>query len=199
MEDNDIICDRILHIRTTGRDDSESDLTNFPYEPTPYKVLERLVESNYIEKKNNLLDFGCGKGRVDFYLAYYLKCHTIGIELSKILYDRAISNKENAISGNRCEFINSNAKDYIIKDNIDRFYFFNPFSLDILKIVIKRIEESYKRNKRNIILFFYYPSKQYISYLDNKKNIELIDTITTGDLFILNDNREKILVYEIKE
>jgi hypothetical protein len=38
--------DKILNIKTSGRDDSLSDLTNFPYEATPYLVLERLLEYN---------------------------------------------------------------------------------------------------------------------------------------------------------
>ena len=37
--------DRLLHIRTTGRDDSHSDQYRYPYEPTPYTVLERLANS----------------------------------------------------------------------------------------------------------------------------------------------------------
>lgn len=42
--------DRLLHIKTTGRDDSHSDQYRFPYEPTPYPVLERLANAGYIRK-----------------------------------------------------------------------------------------------------------------------------------------------------
>ena len=35
--------DKLLQIHTTGRDDSDSDQYRYPYEPTPYKVLERLT------------------------------------------------------------------------------------------------------------------------------------------------------------
>ena len=62
--------DRLLHIRTTGRDDSHSDQYRYPCEPTPYTVLERLANSGYIRKGNTLLDYGCGKGRVDFFLSW---------------------------------------------------------------------------------------------------------------------------------
>ena len=31
--------DRLLGIRTSGRDDSRSDTYHYPYEPTPYSVL----------------------------------------------------------------------------------------------------------------------------------------------------------------
>ena len=43
--------DRLLHIRTTGRDDSHSDQYRFPYEPTPYSVLERLPMPAISEKE----------------------------------------------------------------------------------------------------------------------------------------------------
>lgn len=59
--------DDLLNIRTSGRDDTIANQLNYPYEPTPYRVLERLAKSEYIGKKNVLLDYGCGKGRVDFY------------------------------------------------------------------------------------------------------------------------------------
>ncbi len=189
--------DKILNIKTSGRDDSLSDLTNFPYEATPYLVLERLLEYNYISKKDLLIDFGCGKGRVDFFFSSNTKCKSIGIEFSKILYDRAIKNKESS-NLNRVEFINIDAKDYQIPDDASRFYFFNPFSIDVLKIVLKRINESYKKTKREILLFFYYPSKQYIELLNEEKGYILKDKISTMDLFLLNDIRENILVYEKK-
>ena len=60
--------DKQLKIQTMGRDDSKEDTYHHPYEPTPYSVLERLAESEYIAGDNILVDYGCGKGRVDFYL-----------------------------------------------------------------------------------------------------------------------------------
>jgi len=42
--------------------------------------LERLANSGYIMKKDILLDYGCGKGRVDFMISYQTKAQTIGIE-----------------------------------------------------------------------------------------------------------------------
>ena len=35
--------DKILQIQTGGRDDTNSDEYRYPYEPTPYRVLERLT------------------------------------------------------------------------------------------------------------------------------------------------------------
>ena len=192
MESIDINYDKALNIHTTGRDDSISDLIKFPYEPTPYLVLERIGNSGYIKKNNLLLDYGCGKGRVSIYLSYQTKCHSIGIEYNERLYNKAILNKE-ASNNRRVDFVLSNAEDYKIEDNADRFYFFNPFNLDTLIIVLKNIKESYNKNKREILLFFYYPSDKYKKYLD--LNLKYFDSIDCSDLFT-NDIREKVLIYK---
>ena len=67
MLDNENTWENLLQIKTTGRDDSYADQYNYPYEPTPYSVLERLANSGLIRKKDVVLDYGCGKGRVDFF------------------------------------------------------------------------------------------------------------------------------------
>ena len=41
MDQNELQWDKLLKIKTTGRDDSHSDQYHFPYEPTPYCVFER--------------------------------------------------------------------------------------------------------------------------------------------------------------
>ena len=97
--------DKLLHIKTTGRDDSQADQYHYPYEPTPYAVLERLANSGYITKKNTLIDYGCGKGRVDFFLSYQTRCKSIGIEYDERIYAVAAENQMSAASGNRTTFV----------------------------------------------------------------------------------------------
>ena len=65
MDQNEVKYDKLLKIKTTGRDDSRADQYCYPYEPTPYGVLERLAYCGYLGKKNHLIDYGCGKGRVE--------------------------------------------------------------------------------------------------------------------------------------
>lgn len=85
--------DKLLNIRTMGRDDTHADQYRYPYEPTPYSVLERLANAGYIRKGNILLDYGCGKGRVDFFLSYQTRCKSIGIEYDERIYEKAAENK----------------------------------------------------------------------------------------------------------
>ena len=194
---NEAQWDKLLHIRTSGRDDSHADQYRYPYEPTPYSVLERLANTGYISKKNVLLDYGCGKGRVDFFMAYQTKCHAIGIEYDERIYDKATENQKNAISASRTQFEKMNAEQFIVPKNADCMYFFNPFSVEILKSVIARILESYYDNPRHIQLFFYYPSDEYISYQMTVGELMFADEIDCSDLYEGNEVRERIVIFEI--
>ena len=112
--------DRLLQIRTTGRDDSHADQYRYPYEPTPYCVLERLANSGFLKKGNTLLDYGCGKGRVDFFLSWHTRCQSIGIEYDERIYDKAIKNREKAASSGRVIFELKDAGEFPVPENVDR-------------------------------------------------------------------------------
>ena len=198
MIDKETIWDKLLRIKTTGRDDSNSDQYRYPYEPTPYSVLERLANSGLISKKDVLLDYGCGKGRVDFFLSYQTKAKTIGIEYDERIYQRAIENQRTATSRAKADFVLSRAEEYMVPAEVNRFYFFNPFSVEILHKVIARIIESYYEKPREAFLFFYYPSDEYISYLMTLDELELFDEIPCGDLFSGNDARERIVIFSLR-
>lgn len=189
--------DKFLNIRTSGRDDSNSDQYHYPYEPTPYPVLERLANSGLIRKGNTLLDYGCGKGRVDFFLSYQTRCNSVGIEYDERIYQKADENKGSAVSGNRTSFVLTSAENFEVPEEVDKAYFFNPFSLEILQKVIARILESYYANPREIRLFFYYPSDEYISYLMTVPELEFSDEIDCSDLFPENPRRERIIIFDM--
>lgn len=195
--ENEYNWDKLLKIKTTGRDDSNADQYRYPYEPTPYCVLERLANSGDIRKNHVVLDYGCGKGRVDFFLSYQTRCKSVGIEYDERIYKDACNNKESAVSGSRTEFLWEKAEEYSLERQEDRIFFFNPFSIEILRKVIARIVESYYANPRHIMLFFYYPSDEYIAYLMTVDELEFVDEIDCRDLFEGNNARERIMIFEI--
>ncbi len=196
MNHNENTWEHLLKIKTSGRDDSEANPCHYPYEPTPYSVLERLANSEYIGKRNVLIDYGCGKGRVDFFLSYQLRCKTIGVEYDERLYKAALRNKEAAVSGRTAEFVLANAERYTVPTEVDRFYFFNPFSLEILKHVLGKILASYYEKIREMKLFFYYPSDEYVSCLMQMEELEFEDEISCKDLFEGDNPRERILIFK---
>lgn len=197
MNDNETQWDKLLKIKTTGRDDSHSDQYRYPYEPTSYMVLERLANSGLIRKNNTLIDYGTGKGRVCFYLSYQTRCKTIGVEYDERIYKGAAENKETAVSGNRTDFVLSSAESYKVPAEVDRCYFFNPFSVGIFQSVLARIYESYYEKPREILLFFYYPSEDYVSALMTQEQLMFYDEMDTSDLFLSEDKREKILIFQV--
>ena len=197
MTDHEHTWDKLLQIKTTGRDDSNSDQYRYPYEPTPYCVLERLVHSGVIRKSDVVLDYGCGKGRVDFFLSYQTKANTIGIEYDERIYRGALENQKTVVSKTTAEFVPVRAEEYDVPPEVNRCYFFNPFSVEILRKVMARIIESYYENPREMFLFFYYPSDEYIAYLMTVDELDFYDEIDCGDLFEGNDSRERIMVFSL--
>ena len=196
MNMNEEKWDRLLQIRTSGRDDSHADQYRYPYEPTPYCVLERLADSGYLRKGNTLLDYGCGKGRVEFFLSWQTRCRSIGIEYDERIYEKAAENQKRAAAAGRVTFELANAEQFQVPEEADRIYFFNPFSLEILQKVISRIIASNYAAPREILLFFYYPSDEYISFLMTVDELTFSDEIDCGDLFQEKDPRERIVIFE---
>lgn len=197
MEQNELQWDKLLKIKSTGRDDSHSDQYRYPYEPTPYRVLERLANTGYIGKKNTLLDYGTGKGRVCFFLSYQIRCRSIGIEYDEHIYAGAAKNQLSAVSRRRTCFVMENAERYAVPTDADRIYFFHPFSVEILKTVLAKIIDSYYENPRKLLLFFYYPSDEYVGYLMMQEALMFVDDIDCRDLFPGEDQREKILIFGV--
>ena len=189
--------DKHLRIKTGGRDESNADEFHHPYEPTPYSVLERLAASDLICEENVVLDYGCGKGRVDFFLSYRTKANTVGIEYDARIYQTALENRNSVISRVKPRFVLTGAEEYIVPPEVDRCYFFNPFSLEILQKVMARILESYYEDPREIFLFFYYPSDEYIAYLMTVDELGFYDEIECDDLFDGSDPRERIMIFQL--
>lgn len=189
--------DKLLQIKTCGRDALGADEYHHPYEPTPYSVLERLADSGLVGKDDVVLDYGCGKGRVGFFLSYRRSAKTIGIEYDPRIYKSALENQKTAKS--KATFILTRAEEYEVPPEVSRCYFFNPFSVEILHAVCARIIESWYEDPREVFLFFYYPADAYISYLMTVEELEFYDEIECDDLFAGNDPRERILIFQLPD
>ena len=199
MTEQERTWDKLLQIKTTGRDDSNAGQYCYPYEATPYPVLERVANSGLIRKKDVVLDYGCGKGRVDFFLSYQTKAKTIGIEYDERLYQSAMENQKTAVSNAKTTFALARAEEYPVPAEVSRCYFFNPFSVELLREVMARVKKSYHENPREVLLFFYYPSPEYLSYLTGLDELELYDEIPCGDLFEGDDQRERVMVFRLSD
>ena len=180
--------DKRLHIKSIGRED-EFDPNCSPYEPTPYSVLERLADSGHIARKSRLLDYGCGKGRVAFFMASVVGCRVTGIDYSQKLIDIARENRRASKSGDRVTLVCARAEQYA-PDGEDVFFFFNPFSEKVFEGVLRRLSQAQSAKK----VICYYPSEAYLQCLEGYAQIDDIDC---GDLFNGKDPREHIVVYRL--
>ena len=197
MADKEQAWDKLLQIQTGGRDETNADQYHHPYEPTPYSVLERLLQSDMVGPHNTLLDYGCGKGRVGCFLAYRNMVPTIGIEYDQRIYTQAIENQRKVISRIKPQFLLTRAEEYALPKAVDRCYFFNPFSVEILRKVMARILEAYYAAPREIFLFFYYPSDEFMAYLMTVEELDFYDEIECDDLFEGSDPRERIMIFQL--
>ena len=197
MGNQENIWDNLLGIHTTGRDDIIADQYHHPYEPTPYSVLERLAGCGLFTEEDVVLDYGCGKGRVGFFLSHRTAAKTIGIEYDQRMYRGALENQQTSTAW--AEFVLTNAEAYEVPAEVNRCYFFNPFSVEILRAVMAKILASWYEHPRELFLFFYYPADEYISYLMTLEELEFYDEIECDDLFKGKDARERILIFQLPD
>lgn len=195
MTDLEYNWDQLLGIQTAGRDDLGADAYHHPYEPTPYSVLERMADSGFFCNEDVVLDYGSGKGRVGFFLSYQTHSRVIGIEYDERIYRSALENQKQALS--QANFVLTRAEAYEVPAEVNRCYFFNPFSVEILHKVMARITESYYESPREILLFFYYPSDEFIAHLMTVDELEFYDEIMCDDLFDGQDPRERIMIFSL--
>lgn len=192
--------DKMLNVKTTG--DQKGFLTSLHYhryEPTPYSALEKFFNEYRLTRDDHLVDFGCGKGRLNFFLNDLFNSHVAGIEMNEAFFMEALENKQNYLKNyrNRADKINFYcvlAEEYEISPDENRFYFFNPFTVQILMKVVKNILISFEENQREIDLILYYPSEDYIFYLEKQTPFELIYELNLPE----KNPNERFLVYRLK-
>ena len=199
---NDVLWEQKLKINTEGRDESCSDEHHQPYQPTYYAVLEHIASTGIINKNSVLVDYGCGKGRVLYFMFHSFGCRCIGIEREDKFINAAIRNMTSYVDrrrvGDSISFIQTDAEKYEVPAEADTFFFFNPFSVILLRSILKKIYESYYESPRRILLMFYYPSTEYMDCLMNESRLTLVDEIDCGDLFKGSNERERIVVFSIE-
>ena len=186
-----------LRIRTGAASHEKQDDHHSPYEPTSYAVLERLAGSGWIGRDDTVVDYGCGKGRVGFFLNYALGCRTVGVEYDERLHAAALENlKSYSGRADGISFALTSAENYKIGD-ANCFYFFNPFSASILQAVLGRIREGWYENLREIKLFFYYTQDAYLDCLARQDDLDFAGEVDCRDLFHNENSMERILIYRM--
>lgn len=130
------------------------------YQGANYYLLEKVLDHlQTIDANQNILDFGCGKGRVLAVAAYYGFSKITGVEFAKELCDIARKNiipVQQKFPDKIFNVIHANAVDYKIESHTNVFFFFNPFDEVVMLAVTKNILKSLKE----------YPREAYVVYIN---------------------------------
>ena len=167
---NENYYEKLLNINTAGNENwNKTSPHNHPYQPTLYEALDTLFNEYNLEEDDHIVDFGSGKGRIVFYINHFFKCYTTGVEMNEIYYNESLLNKSKYIQyhkkmEDKINFYCNLSQNYTIEKNDNKFYFFNPFSVQIFMKVIENILISYEENPRDMDLIIYYPSDDYIQF-----------------------------------
>lgn len=194
--------DEMLNIKTEGEQKKFNDSLHYHrYEPTPYSALEHLFKKYALKRNDRIVDFGCGKGRLNFFIHHLYQSSVVGVEMNENFYKEAIENlndyvkKRKNIDGN-IEFHFCLAEEYDIDTKDNRFYFFNPFSVQIFMKIINNILLSFEKESRQIELILFYASQDYIFFLENQTAFELKDEVMLPGLTESNPS-EKFVIYQL--
>lgn len=192
----------LLNIKTSGEQKKFNESLHYNrYEPTSYLALETLFKEYELNNSDNIVDFGCGKGRLNFFIDYFYNIKVTGIEMNKYFYEEALDNKRSYLKKykkdpNNIQFINCFAQEYEINPCDNIFYFFNPFSLQIFMKIIDNILSSLENSHRTVHIVLYYPSDDYIYFLENMTAFNLVKEIKIPVLHI-KDSRQLFSIYDI--
>jgi SAM-dependent methyltransferase len=199
---NDQDYDELLNIETgEGQKRFYKSFHYHPYEPTPYSGLDVLFNEYELNKNDRLVDFGCGKGRLNFYVHNRFHAQVVGIEMNEIFFNKALDNlnsykKKRKVKREDITFQCCLAEEYQIHEEDNTFYFFNPFSVEIFRKVIQHILQSKEEVDRGIDLILYYSSYEYRYLLARETLFQLKQEIMIPKLFHRNPY-ERFLIYHL--
>ena len=188
----DNIKDRKLNIHTKGFRSWEKGSLYNRAESTPYLALESLVQKYKFTDKDSLVDFGAGKGRVSIFIHHRCGIPVTGVELNELTYEDAVDNVNSYLdkyginTGIKIE--KEYAEKYKIKNDENKFFFFNPFNVVIFKEVVENILENAKEHGKEIDIILYYPIDEYVDFLKDTplklyKNIKTHGAIFPSEHF----------------
>ena len=86
--------DKKLHIVTSGEQlHFYKSLQFHRYEATPYLHLQQLIMGHEFKRYDRIVDFGCGKGRLNFFLHHHTGATVTGVEMNEEYYHLALKNR----------------------------------------------------------------------------------------------------------
>jgi len=133
------------------------------YEAVSFYMLEKLLSAfQKVSGVTSIIDLGSGKGRVLMVAPHFGFIDITGIDFAKELCQQANMNmreKEKEFPNIKWKVINENVENYDIRNQDSVFFMFNPFTEDVLKRFLEKLDDSCRRFPRSI--YFLYASPQH--------------------------------------
>lgn len=120
-----------------------------------YRKIFRFLKQQ-IRGGSGFMDFGCGKGRILYEARKHGYTPVCGVELSEKIVDIANRNMH-TLRANDVRIICDDARNITQLDEFNIFYFYNPFSWEIMQDVLQNIKESVKGHPRDALMIYYNP------------------------------------------
>ena len=199
---NEHAYDRMLRIKpSSGLQALSGSIHQNRYEATPYDALEVLVEEYELKWTDELVDYGCGKGRVSFFLHHHLQLTVTGVEVNGHLYKESLKNQVSYMqkvkkTTGSVRFERCLAEEYGVERAQNKFYFFNPFSIQIFMKVINNILRSVEQEPRAVDMILYYPTTEYLQFLHDRTAFELFMEIKVPKRFEQDEN-ERFVIFRL--
>lgn len=195
--------DRALHIKTLSVGEQIDQSSHYHhYEATPYRVLDELFNAYKLKEEDHFVDYGCGKGRILYYVHDRFQVPVTGIEMNRLLYQQALANGTSYLRNRKkdrhpirieCCF----AEKYKVAENENKFFLFNPFSLQIFMKTVDQILTSVENHPRTVDIILYYPAVEYTEYLETSTPFELFQEVKIAGISRVNI-RERFSIYRFE-
>jgi 16S rRNA G966 N2-methylase RsmD len=128
------------------------------YLPIAYYAIYSILRKIPLPKwKGVFLDYGAGKGRAVVAAAQFPFKKVIGVEISKELTNMAKLNiAKLKHKKTKCIEVHSiNAADFVVPEEVNIIYFYNPFKDKVLQKTVNNIHFSFNRYPRKIFIVFF--------------------------------------------
>lgn len=148
--------DELKKTKATGVDTSHATV----YMPANYLMLEEVFSKLPGKQRNHFVDIGSGKGRALCVAAHSGFKKVTGVDFSKQLSAAAEINLQrttNQFPSLQYSLIIKDAAAVEIPTDVDCIFFFNPFDEFIMKAVAVNVQNSYKKNPRDLYIIYLNP------------------------------------------
>lgn len=166
--------DRELNIHTCGIEEWDRTVIHYHRsEPTPYRALDRFLEVYLALQDPFLVDFGAGRGRINFYFHHKMHVPGYGLELHPERLREALENRLNYARRKgmdpdelNIDFLACKAEEHLPVPESNMFFFFHPFADAVFEQALENIVHSLRQHDRIADLILYYPSYGYFRAIE---------------------------------